>query len=295
VRAQTHASVAFGHEIATTLWQHASALSAVVRGRIVPLHLVASVEHEGVAYPVQARAGGDGAFRAATSATVRAMMELGSREGTGRSVYRDGLALASKTGTAQKTATELCLHVLGRAVERAQREGRVLGEAAARALPRRADHERCYTSSMLLVGRHAGLERLVLVVVDEPTGTERYGSKVAGPSALAILAAALGVSAEPEPAAVAPMAAEAPAPPASEQRAAHPFSEPWAEPLDALVARGAAVDALTRPRDVVVADAARVATPVRGAGAAPSPRDAAGGRAAPPSPAPSSKKKGVVR
>ena len=50
---------------------------------------------------------------------------------------------------------------------------------------------------MCIFGRHpeTGREIMVLVVADEPRGKEKYGSRVAGPTAVAILREALGLTA----------------------------------------------------------------------------------------------------
>ena len=57
-------------------------------------------------------------------------------------------------------------------------------------------HRSCYTSSMCVFARspESGRELMVLVVVDEPRGREKFGSRVAGPSAYTILAEALGLT-----------------------------------------------------------------------------------------------------
>jgi cell division protein FtsI/penicillin-binding protein 2 len=194
----SHASVCFGHEVMTTLWQHAAGLAAVVRGGVWrPLRLIDAVEQGGrrVALPVE---DGVPVFRPETCATIRAMMAMGASVGTGRKVARPDLVMGTKTGTAEKVAAEVCSHVAGAARARAESEGRTFTGADYERLKGVKPHSRsCYTSSMCVVGRTAesgadGREILVLVVVDEPTGKKKFGSDVAGPAAVRILAEALG-------------------------------------------------------------------------------------------------------
>jgi len=193
------ASVCFGHEIMTTLWQHATALSAVARGGVWrPLRLIDAVEQNGrvVDLPVDE---GKRIFRADTCATVREMMAMGAAVGTGRKVNRPDLVMGTKTGTAQKVPTEVCSHVVGAARARASAEGRPFTGADFQALvhaPKPHKRNTCYTSSMCAIGRTVesgpdGREIMVLLVVDEPTGKAKFGSDVAGPAAVRILAEAL--------------------------------------------------------------------------------------------------------
>jgi len=201
-RAYTHASIAFGHEFTTTLWQHAAALSAILRGgEWKPLRLIDSVAAGDRRVDVLTDSPRR-VFQEKTCATIRAMMNLGAREGTGRSVYRPDLVLGTKTGTAEKVPSELCAHVVGAARKNAAATGRALTRAewdALRHAPR--PHRGCYTSSMCVHGRSPadGREVMVLVVVEEPRGRERFGSRVAGPAALAILEQALGSARDGRP------------------------------------------------------------------------------------------------
>jgi hypothetical protein len=58
-------------------------------------------------------------------------------------------------------------------------------------------HKRsCYTSSICLVGSVVGETRelMTLIVVEEPTGKVKFGSDVAGPTAIAVLKEALGLT-----------------------------------------------------------------------------------------------------
>ena len=190
----TQASVSFGYETSVTLWQHAAALAAVVRGgEWKPLRVVRAVEQHGVVHPV---AGTEGrrVFRPETCATVREMMELGAREGTGRRQHDPELVMGTKTGTAQKVPSEPCLHV---ELEHNVEHG--CNGACRKSLVGKRAHKssRCYTSSMCAWGRLAdggpeAREVMVLVVVEEARGGKRYGADVAGDAAASILKEALG-------------------------------------------------------------------------------------------------------
>jgi cell division protein FtsI/penicillin-binding protein 2 len=205
-RKNTHTSMCFGHECAVTLWQHAAGLATVVRGgEWTQLSLVKAIEQDGMRYdlpPLPRRR----VFDARSCATVRDMMMLGAREGTGAPVASPkllpGLIVGTKTGTAQKVPTEICLHEELADQARHQREGTSCSSACRRSLVgKRAGHRSCYTSSMCVFGRRAegGREVLVYVVADEPRGSVRYGSQVAGPTAVAILKEALGETALGQP------------------------------------------------------------------------------------------------
>ncbi|MEM7307517.1 MAG: penicillin-binding transpeptidase domain-containing protein [Planctomycetota bacterium] len=195
----THASISFGHELLTTLWQHVGALATIVRGGVwKPLRLIEAVEQDGQRIDLPL-AGERRVFREDTCRIVRGMMEVGAIEGTGRDLSRPDVVMGTKTGTAEKVPTEVCSHVAAAARERFAREGRPFTAkdfAALRGAPR--PHRSCYTSSMCVVGRLTEdpeeRELLVLVVVDEPTGKEKFGSKVAGPAATRILREALGLT-----------------------------------------------------------------------------------------------------
>ncbi len=195
----THASICFGHELSTTLWQHAAALAAVVRdGHWRPLRLIDSVEQGGERWTLPL-APAEPVFRRRTSRTVRAMMELGAREGTGRLVVGPELQLelgvGTKTGTAQKVGRELCLH----AELEHQAEHHLAETACSRAcrhglLGVRPGHANCYTSSMAAYGSLPEAredELFVLVVGEEPRGSLHYGSQISGPAAVAVLREAL--------------------------------------------------------------------------------------------------------
>jgi cell division protein FtsI/penicillin-binding protein 2 len=145
-------------------------------------------------------------FSAATCETVREMMKLGAREGTGRVVASPeklpGVIAGTKTGTAEKVSTEVCLHVELEHQAKHAKQGTKCSKACRKKLtgaPR--NHKSCYTSSMVIFGRResGGRELLVYVVVDDRSSGERYGSAAAGPAATAILREALGLTANAEP------------------------------------------------------------------------------------------------
>ena len=223
--AYTHASLGFGHEISTTLWRHAEALATVLRGGVrKPLRLVRSVEQGERRIDVPALQG-ERIYSQATCDQVREMMRLGAREGTGREVraaFMHSLEaafgvepdpasydLGTKTGTAQKVPSEPCVHVELAERARWERAGLPATRERLESLSRlEKPHARCYTSSICAFGRAPGNERelMVLLVVDEPRGKERFGSRVAGPAAERVLAEALGltVNGNPPSRAVAP-------------------------------------------------------------------------------------------
>jgi cell division protein FtsI/penicillin-binding protein 2 len=191
------ASVSFGHEVMTTLWQHATGLAAVVRGGILrPLRLVSAIEQGGERHELPVEPG-KRVFSAETCATIREMMSMGAAVGTGKKVARPDLVMGTKTGTAEKVPSEVCSHVAGAARQAAQEAGRPFTGKdydRLRGAPTPHGRKSCYTSSMCIVGRpvEGGRELMVLLVVDEPTGKAKFGSDVAGPAAARILAEALG-------------------------------------------------------------------------------------------------------
>jgi hypothetical protein len=193
-RRNKHASVCFGHEMHVTLWQHAAALATVVRGgRFLPLRLFEAVE-QGARHETLPDAGpGQPVFQPRTCEIVRGMMKLGAQIGTGRNVRCAEIVMGTKTGTAQKVGTEVCLHAeMAYNRERAQNGAPALTRAQLRA--RKPHAGNCYTASMCAWGRLPDSQRevLVLVVVDEPRGGRHYGSEIAGPAAVSILKEALG-------------------------------------------------------------------------------------------------------
>ena len=240
----TQASVCFGHELSTTLWQHATALATIVRGgEHRPLRLLRSVAQDGVEHEVPA-APPVRVLSERACGLVREMMALGASEGTGDGAGQrllelaraagiadptlEGLAVGTKTGTAEKVPTELCLHVEMSERQRCRLQGVPWTRRLYRALkaaPR--PHRSCYTSSMCIVARHPedGRELMVLIVADEPRGKAKYGSEVAGAAAVDVLAEALGLTRDgrvPERALVAGFMASA-------EAERNPSEQPWRE------------------------------------------------------------------
>jgi cell division protein FtsI/penicillin-binding protein 2 len=193
----SHASVSYGYEILTTLWQHMQGLCTILRGgRFRELRIARAVDFDGSRYGLD-RGAERVVFSRATCDTVRGMMELGARIGTGRDHYRDDIMMGTKTGTAERVASEVCLHVWGRRVEELSEAGRSVTNAEYKRLGgQREEHGTCHTSSMLAFGRlpRDDRELAVLVVMDEPRSDEHFGSRVAGPAAMDILVEALGIT-----------------------------------------------------------------------------------------------------
>jgi hypothetical protein len=205
--AYTHASISFGHEISVTLWQHAAALATILRGGVSrPLRLASGVEWGDERYRLFLE-DGPRVFSEGVCDSLREMLAEGARDGTGRHIYAreqelgTRLELLSKTGTTEKEADVVCLHVeLEGNQANAKLEGGPRNPAylSRKEMKRReVPHERsCYTSSICLVGRVTGSERevMVLLVVDEPRSRKKYGSDVAGPAAIAVLKEALDLT-----------------------------------------------------------------------------------------------------
>ncbi len=198
-RQYTHASIGFGHELSSTLWQHATSLISILRGGLYrPLRIVRGLELDQERYECSLEPG-ERVFSEDTANKVRQMMRLGSQIGTGddlRPLFEKHLAawagrdidgldfdFGTKTGTAQKVPTEVCLHV-----ELGLQQGTSTGVEK--------PHKSCYTSSICVFGSRPGDDRelMVLVVVDEPRGEKRFGAQVAGPAAEKILSEALGLT-----------------------------------------------------------------------------------------------------
>ncbi len=210
--AWSHASVSFGHELTVNLWQHAAALATVLRGGIRrPLRVVSGVEWAGEVHPL-ALEGGERVFREETCAAVRSMMAEGAATGTGRHIRarEDELGtpieLRSKTGTTEKEDEVVCLHqelernAHNAALPLGRQDPGFITFKTLKQQPK--PHSRsCYTSSICLVGRVPGEVRevMVLIVVEEPITKLKFGSDVAGPTAIAVLKEALGITAHGEP------------------------------------------------------------------------------------------------
>ena len=222
--AYTHASICFGHEISSTVWQHAAGLATLARGGVYrPLRIVRAVEQGDLRWELDPEEG-QRVFSERTSELVRDMMRHGATVGTGRDVRKsllgtaaaylglpeeegldaaaEFLDLASKTGTAQKVGTERCVHVELAARERWRERGLPATPQRLRALrDEPKPHRNCYTSSIVLFGKRQDQDRqlMVYVVAEEPSGKQRFGSRVSGPTAGRILAEALGLTQGGEP------------------------------------------------------------------------------------------------
>ncbi len=200
------ASVCFGHGYMTTMWQHAAGLATVIRGGTwKPLRLIDRVEQGDARWSLP-RAEGEVVYSSETCRQVREMMMLGAREGTGKPVASPdkmpGAIVGTKTGTAQKVSTEICLHVeLAHQAWHSKQGTSCNRQCRAKLAGVSRPHSDCYTSSMVIFGRRedGGREVMVYVVVDDKTAGERYGSAAAGPAAAAILREALGLTAYSEP------------------------------------------------------------------------------------------------
>jgi len=228
----TQASVSFGHELMCTLWQHAAALSSVIRGgEWRPLHVLRGVTRGELEQRVSPGLG-HGVFSSEASHEVREMMRLAARVGTGKHFYRSletagtPLIFGCKTGTTQKEPGTSCAHLeLSCSEENVQRkrDGLPLHNCTERGRTGTRPHSRdCYTASMMAFGSvgelnapgpRAGEERevMVFVVVDEPRGDRYYGSQIAGPTTMAVLQEALGLTRNGQPyASAVPAAVEVP-------------------------------------------------------------------------------------
>lgn len=202
---QTHASVGFGHELTVSLWQHAAGLATILRGGVRrPLRLVRALERDGRRFEAQLE-GGEQVLASEACRDTRRMMALGAEIGTGdavakREMHPEFSWIGTKTGTTEKVPTELCVHLELEGLAKAARDGENWTRAkrqALLALERPHRRRSCYTSSMCAVARAVdvnGEEReiMVLVVADDARGRERFGSRVSGPTAIAILRQAFG-------------------------------------------------------------------------------------------------------
>ena len=196
-RTRSHASVSFGDAVSTNLLQHAEVIAGLLGGGVgQPLRFARAVSScgERVELPAGARRRLIGR---ATSDQLREMLRLGAAEGTGEDLERpSGMVLGTKTGTTEKLEFDVCQHRFGAAWREHLASGGAWDGAAVHAdLRGRFREDRsCYVSSIAAFAADPSGERevLVLVVVDDAHGQERFGSKVAGPAAVAILSEALG-------------------------------------------------------------------------------------------------------
>ncbi|WP_419190358.1 penicillin-binding transpeptidase domain-containing protein [Saltatorellus ferox] len=211
-RTYAHASVAFGHEVGVTLWQHAEALATLLRGGVSrPLRLLRSMERDGEIYDLDLESG-ERVFSESTCRTVREMMAMGANIGTGRHIAAASMHpefdwIGTKTGTTEKVGTELCVHLELEALAKASAEETAWTSelrARLRELPKPHRKSTCYTSSICAAGSAMvdgeRREIMVLIVADDAMGKERFGSRVTGPTAIAVLRQAFGFDREAPPA-----------------------------------------------------------------------------------------------
>ncbi len=198
-RLRSHASVCFGDAVSTNLIQHVGVIAGLLGGGVGrPLVFARAVEFGGRRFEPELSAG-ERLVSRATSDELRAMMELGAHEGTGRDLERPaGLELKTKTGTTEKLRFDVCQHQFGAAWQDAlaRREADSWDPAAMHRqfAGQFRGSKSCYVSSIVCLGTDPTGERevLVMVVVDDAHGEEKFGSKVAGPTGVAILSEALG-------------------------------------------------------------------------------------------------------
>ncbi len=207
-RVYTHPSICFGHELGVTLWQHAQGLASIARGGdFLPLSLVDSVHQEQLSHRFDL-GGRRPVLSAKACEQVLEMMAIGAQSGTGRHVANDKLCpefeyIGTKTGTTEKTKTEVCIHVeLQHAAEHREKETSC-SRSCYKSLKGKQLHKglgsTCYTASMCAIGRLSedGPTILTLVVVEDARAKDKkFGAEVAGSSAILLLRRALGLSAE---------------------------------------------------------------------------------------------------
>jgi cell division protein FtsI/penicillin-binding protein 2 len=202
----SQASMSFGNELNVSLWQHAGALATVLRDGVQrPLTVLRSVSQDENS---RAIVGEEEDFPHIFKPGIgRKMMGVGALVGTGKNIRRDDIEMGTKTGTTGKVkAAVVCSHLyMQLAADYAEADivptRKQMKADRLRLLATPLPHKRdeCYTSSVLAVGHlpdsPAGFEReiMVLVVVDDPAG-EKFGSRVSGPTAVSVLAEALGLT-----------------------------------------------------------------------------------------------------
>jgi len=215
-----HAAVSFGHEISVSLWQHAQALATIARGGLFrPLRLLRAVEQGDGRWELEV---GEGRRVLSERAClqVREMMAFAAREGTGEDLASPEHCpefdyVGTKTGTTEKVESEVSLHVEWPRQSELRAAGIPWSLEEYKALIGKRNNlgrrRTCYTSSMCAVGRVGERELLVLVVVDEPRSKLKFGSDVAGPTAMRLLRRAHGLCAvhDAEPAPPTPLTASA--------------------------------------------------------------------------------------
>lgn len=204
-RSWAHASVCFGHELSVSLWQHAAAMATIARGgEHRPLRLVRAVEQGDARWELPLEPPRR-VLSADACSIVREMLALGAEEGTGRHVASSKQCpefeyIGTKTGTTEKVPDEVSLHLeWPRQIELAE-QGKPWTPAEYKRLKGKRDgRSRIYTSSICAIGRLPGDSRevLVMLVVDEPRSRAKFGSEVAGPTAISILRSAVGIDPRP--------------------------------------------------------------------------------------------------
>lgn len=148
------------------------------------------------------------------------MMRMAARIGTGKRFYqgleREGIALCfgCKTGTTEKEDGTSCTHIEHACAQenvRRVHEGLEKQNCTQAGRDSARPHAgKCYSASMMVFGSVgdpngalpiAGTKRevMVLILIDEPRGDSYYGSQVAGPTAIAVLKEALGLTRNGEP------------------------------------------------------------------------------------------------
>lgn len=202
--AYEQASISFGHNVSVNLWQHAEGLATILRDGVWKPHVLVRAVSQGERSEavVSDRGAPRRVFRPGVGVIVRDMMTLGAREGTGRHIVRDDIEMGTKTGTTWKEdgvlSTRVELEALAAHIYAGNQPTNAEWRAERKALQaaHRFDKNE-YTSSVIAVGHLPGGdpsdEVMVLVVVDEPR-EGKFGSQVAGPTAVALLAEALGVT-----------------------------------------------------------------------------------------------------
>ena len=206
-RRYTHASIAFGHEIGVTLWQHSAALATIARGGIArDLRLVSGVAQGDQLWDLEPEPARRVLSQVACE-KVLAMLALGAREGTGRRVahpdqHPEFAYLGTKTGTTEKVESEVCIHVeLAHALAHSE-SATSCSKPCYRSLRGQRDHKSsrrtCYTSSMMALGRldADGPTVMVVVVVEDARSKLKFGADIAGKAAMNILRSAHGLPLE---------------------------------------------------------------------------------------------------
>ena len=155
------ASSSFGQTFKVTPIQMITAVSAAVNGGyLVKPHLVSKVlDHEGNVVETVGTTVKRQVISKSTSETIRSMMGAVVSKSTSKNMYVAGYQTGGKTGTSQKVAEKLEL----------------------------GSDEELYIASYLAVAPIDDPEIAVLVMIDEPSAGQYYGSAVAAPIGAEIL------------------------------------------------------------------------------------------------------------